>query len=145
MKTQPDTRRRRWFMKTFHPSKLRTQGWRVMYRSGNDRPQHVHFDFEPISIYDKTSFNHGSRWQARNLSRIWAEQDLGWARFGPSRIWTEQDLGQAGFGLSRIWAEVVSSFLKGRDLISSGNIGISCWYFATLTRFPTNQVSRRPI
>jgi len=31
-------------MTTFHPNKLRTQGWRTMYRPGNDRPQHAHQD-----------------------------------------------------------------------------------------------------
>jgi len=37
----------------------------------------------------------------------------------------EQDLDQVQCGSNKIWAKVVSSFLKGRNLISSGKIGIS--------------------
>jgi len=71
-------------MTTFHPNKLRTQGWRVVYRLGNDRPQHVYFDSDLINIYHKTtSFSHGLRSRARN----WAKQDLDQAEFGSSRIW----------------------------------------------------------
>ena len=42
------------------------------------------------------------------------KQDLDQVRCGPNKIWVEGDL-----------AKVVSSFLKRRDLISSGKIAIS--------------------
>jgi len=57
-------------------------------------------------------------------SRIWAKQDLSRAGFGPSKIWAEQDLDQVRCGSNRIWAEVVSLFLKRRDLISNEKIEI---------------------
>jgi len=45
-----------------------------MYRSGNDRPQHAQFDFDPINIYHKTmSFSHGLSWRAKHSRRIWAK------------------------------------------------------------------------
>jgi len=52
-------------MTTFHPSKLRTQGWRNVYPPGNGRSQHSHLDYDSINIYHKTrSFSHRPRWRA---------------------------------------------------------------------------------
>jgi len=81
----------------------------------------------------RAGFGPSNNW----AEQVWAEQDLGRAGFGPSRIWAKQKLGRAGFGPSKIWTKqnlgrarfgpkVVSSFLKGRDLISSEKIKISC-------------------